>query len=40
MNDNIMKIQIFYKIKYDFKGHGRSSKALVAKFFLAQTIMN
>ena len=40
MNDNIIKTQIFHKIKYDIKGHVRSSKALVAKFFLAQSIMN
>ena len=28
MNANIIKTQIFHKIKYDLKGHGRSQKVL------------
>ena len=34
-NINIMNTQIFHDIKYDLKGHRRSIKALLAKFFLA-----
>ena len=29
---------IVYKMKYDLKGHGRSNKALVAKFFYSRVI--
>ena len=29
-----MNTQIFHSIKYDLKGHGRSNKVLLAKFFL------
>ena len=31
----IMKTLFFHVIKYDFKGHGRSHKAILANFFLA-----
>ena len=40
MNANIMKAQIFPKIKYYLKDHERLYKALVAKFFLAQSFIN
>ena len=30
---------MFHDLKYNFKGHGLSNKALVAKFFLAQSLM-
>ena len=39
-NANIIKKQIFHKIMPDLKGYVRSNKALVAKFFLAQPIIN
>ena len=34
-----MNTQSFHKIKYDLKGHGRSRKTLLAKFFLAHNFI-
>ena len=33
MNANIMNTQLFHKINYDLKGHGRSLKALLLNYF-------
>ena len=40
MNINIMNTQIFHKIKYDLKGHKRSHKNLLAKFFQTHSFIN
>ena len=37
---NIMKTQIFHKMKSDLNVQGRSQKALLAKFFLAHSFIN
>ena len=40
LNVNIMKAQIFHKLKYDLKGQVRSPEALLMKFFLAHLFIN
>ena len=40
MNANIIKTQIFHKMTFDFKGHGKSHNVLLAKLFLAHSIIN
>ena len=35
-----MNTEMSHKIKYDIKGLGRSHKALLAKFFLANSYIN
>ena len=40
MNTNNMARQIFHKIEYDLKGHGRLHDTFSAKFFLAYSIIN
>ena len=40
MNDNIMQtLSFFYKMKCDLKGHGRSNKAILAKFLQAYSYL-
>ena len=39
-NASIMKTNFLHKIKYDLKGHGRSHKAFLAKFFIAHHLSN
>ena len=39
MNANIMNTHFFYRIQYDTKGHERSHKALLVKFFLAHSFV-
>ena len=36
----IMKTLFFHVIKYDFKSHGRSHKAILDKFILAPSFIN
>ena len=36
----IMNTQIFHKIKYDLKDHGKSQEDFLAKFCLAHTFIN
>ena len=40
MNAKIIQTQFYQKMKYDLRCHGRPNKALVAKFFLAQSFIN